>query len=172
MVERVRALAKSARAGNASDFDKLTALLGSCSAQEALPIARAFAQFLSLANIAEQHHRVRRRREYQRDEKATAQPGSCDEVFGRLRSEGVDAERLFAAVRDLRVELVLTAHPTEVMRRTLLQKQRRVADLLALQDHVDLTLPEREAAVEELRREITSMWETDEVRHERPTPLD
>jgi phosphoenolpyruvate carboxylase len=172
MVERVRALAKSARAGSSSDFDKLTALLGNLSANEALPVARAFAQFLSLANIAEQHHRVRRRREYQRDEKAKPQPGSCDEVFGRLISEGLDKERLFAAVRDLCVELVLTAHPTEVMRRTLLQKQRRVADLLARQDHEDLTIPEREAAVEELRREITSMWETDEVRHERPTPLD
>ncbi len=165
MVERVRALAKSARAGNAEDFDKLAKLLATLPTGEALPVARAFAHFLNLANIAEQHHRVRRRREYQRDPNATPQPGSCDEVFGRLRASGITAERLFEAVTALRIELVLTAHPTEVMRRTLLQKQRRIADLLERGDHGDLN-------VDELRREITSIWETDEVRHERPTPLE
>lgn len=60
MVERVRALAKSGRAGNAADFDRLTELLASLPTGVALPIARAFAHFLNLANIAEQHHRVSR----------------------------------------------------------------------------------------------------------------
>jgi phosphoenolpyruvate carboxylase len=53
--------------------------------QEALPVARAFAHFLTLANIAEQHHRIRRRRFYERDPDAQPQVGSCDETFGRLR---------------------------------------------------------------------------------------
>lgn len=172
MEERVRGLAKSGRAGNVGDFEELTRLLASLPAEEALPVARAFAHFLNLANIAEQHHRVRRRREYQRDESAAPQPGSCDEVFGRLRAGGLSADALFDAVTALRIELVLTAHPTEVMRRTLLQKQRRIADLLARRDHVDLTVPEQREIVDELRREITTSWETDEVRHERPTPLD
>ncbi len=165
IVERVRALAKSSRAGNEHDFDELAKLLATLPTEEALPVARAFSHFLNLANIAEQHHRVRRRREYQRDENASSQPGSCDEVFGRLRASGISAERLYDAVTSLRIELVLTAHPTEVMRRTLLQKQKRVADLLERRDlgfRVD----------DELRREITSMWETDEVRHQRPTPID
>jgi phosphoenolpyruvate carboxylase len=172
MVERVRALAKSARAGHAKDFDALAKLLAGLPTDAALPVARAFAHFLNLANVAEQHHRVRRRREYQRGAKAKPQRGSCGEVFGRLRSQGISADRLFEAVTSLRIELVLTAHPTEVMRRTLLQKQRRIADLLARLDHIDLTAPEKREAVDELRREITSSWETDEVRHERPTPLD
>jgi len=165
MVERVRALAKSGRAGNAADFDELTRLLESLPTEDALPVARAFAHFLNLANIAEQYHRVRRRREYQHDVKATPQPGSCDEVFGRLRATGLTAERLFEAVTSLRIELVFTAHPTEVMRRTLLQKQRRIAELL---ERRDLGFP----VEDDLRREITSVWETDEVRHEQPTPLD
>ncbi|MGZ7030937.1 MAG: phosphoenolpyruvate carboxylase [Thermoanaerobaculia bacterium] len=172
MVERVRALAKSARAGHAEDFDELTKLLAAAPTDRALPVARAFAHFLNLANIAEQHHRVRRRREYQLSENAKPQPGSCDEVFGRLRAQGISAERLFETVTSLHIELVLTAHPTEVMRRTLLQKQRRVAELLARNDHDDLTAPERHEIVDELRREIASVWQTDEVRHERPTPLD
>ena len=172
MVERVRALAKSARAGRAEDFDKLAELLAALPTEDALPVARAFAHFLNLANIAEQHHRVRRRREYQSEAGAQPQPGSCDEVFGRLVAEGIDPGKLFETVTSLRIELVLTAHPTEVTRRTLLQKQRRIAESLARLDHVDLTAPEKRETVDELRREITSSWETDEVRHARPTPLD
>lgn len=172
MVERVRALAKSGRAGNSRDFEELATLLEARPAAEALPIARAFAHFLNLANIAEQHHRIRRRREYRRDPHASPQPGSCDEVFGRLRAGGIDADTLFKAVTALSIELVITAHPTEVTRRTLLQRYRRIAELLAVRDHLDLTAEERDAAVEDLRREITAAWETDEVRHERQSPVD
>ncbi|HYC62049.1 MAG TPA: phosphoenolpyruvate carboxylase [Thermoanaerobaculia bacterium] len=166
MVERVRALGKSGR------LDELAELLASQPTDRALPVARAFAHFLNLANIAEQHHRIRRRREYQRDPNAAPQPGSCDEVFGRLRASGISADALYDAVTSLRIELVLTAHPTEVVRRTLLQKYRRIADLLAERDHDDLTSIEERENVEALRREITAAWETDEVRHERPSPLD
>jgi phosphoenolpyruvate carboxylase len=67
---------------------------------------------------------------------------------------------------------VLTAHPTEVSRRTLIHKHNRVAELLSTRDHVDLTVPEREEVLDALRREIVSAWETDEVRHDRPSPLD
>jgi phosphoenolpyruvate carboxylase len=172
MVERVRALAKSGRAGNAADFDRLAELLASQPTDAALPVARAFAHFLNLANIAEQHHRVRRRREYQRDPDAPPQPGSCEEVFGRLRADGLSADTLFEAVMSLRIELVLTAHPTEVVRRTLLQKYRCIAELLAERDRTDRTIPEERETVDALRREITAAWETDEVRHARPSPLD
>jgi len=172
MVEQVRALAKSGRAGNADDFDRLAELLAARPTAEALPVARAFAHFLGLANIAEQHHRIRRRREYQRDPAARPQPGSFGEVFVRLREQGIRDDKLFESIVALRIELVLTAHPTEVMRRTLLQKHARIAALLARRDHGDLTLPEQREITDELRREITSAWETDEVRHVRPTPLD
>ena len=172
MVEKVRALAKNARAGAAEDFDRLGSLLASLPTAEALPVARAFAHFLNLANIAEQHHRVRRRRDYQREANAEPQPGSCDETFARMIAGGVSPDRLYEAVTGLQIELVITAHPTEVVRRTMLQKYKRIADLLALGDHSDLTADEKAEVVDDLRREITSAWETDEVRHERPSPLD
>jgi phosphoenolpyruvate carboxylase len=172
MVERVRALAKSGRAGNDADFNALADLLAARPTSDTLPVARAFSHFLTLANIAEQHHRVRRRRDYLRDVDAQPQPGSFGEVFARLRKEGVGAGHLFESVLGLRIELVLTAHPTEVVRRTLLQKYSRIGELLARNDRDDLTVPERREVVEELRREITAAWETDEVRRERPTPLD
>lgn len=171
-VERVRALSKSARAGNTADFDALNEVLERMPVTEALPVARAFSHFLTLANIAEQQHRIRRRRVYERDPDAPPQVGSCDETLGRLRAAGVPPEALHQAVAGLRVELVLTAHPTEVTRRTLMQKHRSIADLLAMRDRPDLTLPERDELLEALRAQIAAAWETSEVRRERPSPID
>jgi len=172
MVERVRALSKKARGGSDADFATLTRILEQMPVDEALPVARAFSYFLNLANIAEQHHRIRRRRAYQRDADAPPQIGSCDETFGRLIASGVMPDRLYDAVARLRVELVFTAHPTEVTRRTLMQKFGRIADLLALGDHADLTPPERDELGESLRIEIAAAWETSEVRPRRPSPVD
>jgi phosphoenolpyruvate carboxylase len=171
-VERVRALAKSARSGDAEDFARLADVMSGMPIDAALPVARAFAQFLTLANIAEQHHRTRRRRAYQANPSNAPQRGSCDETFGRLIATGITRQILFDTICQLRIELVLTAHPTEIVRRTLLQKHDRIAQTLALKDRPDLTVFEREMAVETLRREIAACWETDEVRRIRPTPLD
>jgi phosphoenolpyruvate carboxylase len=174
-VERVRALAKRGR--EEGHREELSGLLGSLPVEDAVPVARAFSHFLTLANIAEQHHRVRRRRDYQRDPTAPPQPGSFEDTFGRVL-EGLgsatppDASQLYDAVAALRIELVLTAHPTTITRRTLAHKQRRIAELLAHEDRPDLTSPEREAVLENLRREITAMWDTDEIRAERPTPVE
>ncbi len=171
-VERVRALSKSGRSGDDASFETLAKVLADLPVESAVPVARAFSHFLTLANIAEQHHRIRRRRDYQRELSARPQPASCEEAFGRLVQQGVDRERLYATVASLRIELVLTAHPTEIQRRTLIQKHRRIADLLAEEDRPDLTGPERAGVIEELRREITAAWETEEVRPTRPTPID
>jgi phosphoenolpyruvate carboxylase len=171
-VERVRALSKSGRGGSDGDLDALADLLRALPVSSAVPVARAFSHFLTLANIAEQHHRVRRRREYLRDPHAAPQRGSCDETFSRLLSRGVTADALHAATTALRVELVLTAHPTAITRRTLIQKHLRIADALARKDRDDLTAPERQEIAETLRREVMASWETDEIRARRPTPVD
>ena len=172
LVERVRALAKAGRAGDASAFDTLAAELGGMPVDEVLPVARAFSQFLNLANIAEQHHRIRRRRAYQQAPDLPPQRGSCEETFGRLIAAGLTPADLRDAICALEIELVLTAHPTEIVRRTLLQKYDRIARALAEKDRPDLTLWERETVVETMRREIAACWETDEIRRVRPTPLD
>ena len=171
-VERVRGLSKSARAGSREDFETLSGVLERMPVGEALPVARAFAHFLNLANIAEQHHRIRRRRFYERDPDAPPQVGSCDETLGRLRRAGVPPEDLHAAVAALQLELVFTAHPTEVTRRTLMMKHARIADLLAMRDRPDLTAPERQEVLDALRIEIAASWETSEVRKRRPSPID
>ncbi len=170
-VEHVRRLAKATRNAE-SDVQALAAVLGALPVDAAIPLARAFTHFLNLANVAEQHHRIRRRRTYLRDAATPPQRGSCAETFVRLAAGGIPRERIAEAVRTLRIELVLTSHPTEVSRRTLIHKYNRIAALLARRDRADLTLPERDDAETALRREIETAWETDEVRHERPTPLD
>ncbi len=171
-VEGVRALSKAAREGNAAAFARLDTTLRTLPVEHAVPVARAFAHFLTLANIAEQHHRVRRRHDYLRTPDAPPQRASFDDTFRRLLAAGVTPDELAQTVHGLRIELVLTAHPTEVVRRTLRQRQRRIAELLAYRDRRDLTVPQRELAEQALRREITAAWMTDEVRRERPTPLD
>jgi phosphoenolpyruvate carboxylase len=170
-VERVRTLAKATHTGNRS-FTDLAQLLGSLPVDAAIPLARAFTHFLNLANVAEQHHRIRRRRAYQREPSAPPQRGSCDEAFSRLIAGGVTADQLYEAVCRLRIELVLTSHPTEVSRRTMIHKYNRIASLLAVHDRPDLTFPERDEVHAALRREIETAWDTDEVREQRPTPLD
>ncbi len=170
-VEAIRQATKAARADDTS-LDAVIDRIAAMPLDRARDVARAFAHFLTLANIAEQHHRVRRRRFYQMDAARPPQRGSCSEVFGRLRADGMDADALFDAVCALDVELVLTAHPTEVARRTILQKHLRVADALARDDRPDLTVTERRTVLDDLRREIASMWETDELRRRKPTPLE
>ena len=168
-VERVRVLAKGARAGNVEDGAALNQLLAGLPVDEATRVARAFAHFLTLANVAEQHHRVRRRTEARRQ--AVPQPGAFDVVLPRVLGAGISAADVVHAARALDVELVFTAHPTEVQRRTLLHLHRRIATALNARDG-GLADADRATVDEDIRREILVAWESDEVRPERPTPLD
>ena len=172
-VERVRSLAKLTRTGTGSeDFESLAEEMRSMPVDAALPVARSFAHFLNLANIAEQHHRVRRRREIEREPGGRPQQASIEEALPRLMRSGVSGDALYDAVCRLRIELVITAHPTEIMRRTLQHKYNRIADALAGRDRPDLTPLERESLLQAMRREIAGAWHTEEVRRERPSPLD
>ncbi|MBI2943909.1 MAG: phosphoenolpyruvate carboxylase [Candidatus Wallbacteria bacterium] len=168
-VERVRALAKGARAGSPADAQALLALLAGLPVEEAVPVARAFAHFLALANIAEQHHRVRSERQAVDPE---APRGSVEETMTRLIRQGVAPERLREAICTQQVEMVFTAHPTEVARRTVLQKHFRIAQALARRDRGELTAQETAEAEACLRREIEAIWLTDEIRRLAPTPVD
>ena len=168
-IERIRKGAKAARQGSAEGARQLSETLDGLHDDELLPVARAFNQFLNLANIAEQYHRVRRR------DTGEAQPFEnrvFDELLQRLRANGHDRQALARQVAQLDIELVLTAHPTEVSRRTLIQKYDAIAAQLAEQDHRDLSAAEREAITSRLQRLIAEAWHTEEIRRVRPTPVD
>eukprot|EP00245_Coleochaete_scutata_P002535 TRINITY_DN13429_c0_g1_i2.p1 TRINITY_DN13429_c0_g1~~TRINITY_DN13429_c0_g1_i2.p1 ORF type:complete len:1088 (+),score=218.89 TRINITY_DN13429_c0_g1_i2:195-3458(+) len=145
---------------------KLEKELQDMTLEEAVPLARAFSHYLNLMGIAETHHRVRRARV----------PGilskSCDDVFSRLIQSGQSQDELYEAVINQEVEIVLTAHPTQINRRTLQYKHLRIAHLLDMNDRGDLTQEEKEALIEDLVREITSLWQTDELRRRKPTAVD
>ena len=168
-VEHIRGLSKAARGGDEAARAALGRALSELTLEDAAPVARAFAQFLALANIAEQHHRVRRRRDYQRAD-SEPQRGSLEEAIPSLLRAGVTPATLRRAVGELRVDLVLTAHPTEVVRRTLLRKHNRIAALLAEGDRGALVPDEEAARREALGRVIAEIWHTDEIFRERPTP--
>ncbi|MDO8266688.1 MAG: phosphoenolpyruvate carboxylase [Moraxellaceae bacterium] len=171
-VEKIRVLGKQARDGNAGSRSELSRLLSGLHDDELLPIVRAFTQFLNLANIAEQYHRVRRRRAHQWRADEPPQPGSVRALFVRLAAEGRSPQEILQAVKTLDIELVLTAHPTEVSRRTLIRKYDDIADSLERLDHASLTPVERADELSTLRRHIIAAWHTDEIRKTRPTPVD
>ncbi|MDO7900018.1 phosphoenolpyruvate carboxylase [Pseudomonas citrulli] len=166
-IEQIRKGAKADRRGSAEA--ELSASLDQLSEDELLPVARAFNQFLNLANIAEQYQLIHRREESQ---PAPFEARVLPELLARLRAEGHGAESLARQLARLEIELVLTAHPTEVARRTLIQKYDAIAAQLAAQDHRDLTSAERAQIHERLQRLIAEAWHTEEIRRTRPTPVD
>ncbi len=171
-VELIRKLAKQTRDGDQNSGKELNQVLESLTDDELAPVARAFTQFLNLANIAEQYHRVRRRRAWQCVEDKAPQHGSMAELFPRLTAKGISPESLWESAQSLDIELVLTAHPTEISRRTLIQKYDDIADSLEKLDVMKLTPFEREQQLAKLKRDIIAAWQTDEIRHHKPTPVD
>lgn len=168
-IERIRQGAKAARRGSADGRQQLTDTLDQLSEEELLPVARGFNQFLNLANIADQYHLMRRRRA---DEAPAFEEQMLASVLERLQQAGHHPQALAQRVANLDIELVLTAHPTEVSRRTLIMKYDAIAEQLAELDHSDLTALEREQTVARLRSLIAEVWHTTEIRSSQPTPVD
>ncbi|MEG9621588.1 phosphoenolpyruvate carboxylase [Pseudomonas guariconensis] len=165
-IEDIRHSAKADRRGAA---EQLSSTLGDLADDDLLPVARAFNQFLNLANIAEQYQLIRRR--------DVGQPEPFEahvlpELLTRLKQAGHSDDALARQLAKLDIQLVLTAHPTEVARRTLIQKYDAIAGQLAAQDHRDLTPAEHQQVRERLRRLIAEAWHTEEIRRTRPMPVD
>lgn len=130
-------------------------------------LARAFALWFSVVNIAERVHRVRRRRDYERAG-AAAQPESLLAVLGALRAQGVTAAELAGLIGRLDVEPVFTAHPTEAVRRSLLEKEQEIARALVDDFNPERTPLERSADHERMRDAVTVSWQTADASPVRP----
>jgi phosphoenolpyruvate carboxylase len=164
--ERIRRLSRDARAGGPRE--ELGAAVRGLDLDRQAEVLRAFAMYFQLANIAEQHHRLRRRRQYERERRLSRE--SLAEAFDRLERAGVSADELASA--GVSLELVLTAHPTEATRRTVLAAHLRVAAALRELDDADLSAKRRAEVEAELAEEVTALWQTDEVRERRPRVVD
>jgi phosphoenolpyruvate carboxylase len=134
-------------------------------------LVRAFASYFQAVNLAERVHRIRRRRDYQRLGDAP-QPGGLEDSLRQLRDAGVDAATVGALVARLRIEPVFTAHPTEAVRRALLEKESEVVRCLVEDIDRGLTPQERRADIERMRLALTASWQTDETPPEKPSVAD
>ncbi|MHA7113659.1 phosphoenolpyruvate carboxylase [Pseudomonas promysalinigenes] len=168
-LQKIEDIRHSAKADRRGPGEQLSSTLADLAEEDLLPVARAFNQFLNLANMAEQYQLIRRRDAGQPEPfEARVLP----ELLARLKQAGHKNDALARQLAKLDIQLVLTAHPTEVARRTLIQKYDAIAAQLAAQDHRDLTPAERQQVRERLRRLIAEAWHTEEIRRTRPTPVD
>ena len=171
--ERIRALAKARRAGDALAGARLAAEVAALTPNAARGVASAFAVYFDLVNVAEEDYRVQALRERQRDQYPQPINDSIAAAIEQLKQRGVTDEQLAAVLNQLHIELVLTAHPTEAKRRTILSKLQRVAArpasigfrLIYCRTNVPQVL-------DSLRAEITALWLTDQARTAQPGVTD
>lgn len=151
--------------------DRARATVSNLNLEEAHHIVKAFANFFELTNLAESNQRKRRLRASGLGH-SPAKGGSMRGTLERLHASGVSAATVLGALKRLELIPVFTAHPTEVARRVVLRKRRRIAAALTDLDRLPLTDAEVTAAQEKILAEITALWQSDEVRRRKPTVKD
>ncbi len=161
-VEGIRKLGKAITKADNGDSAPLVAMLSGLNDQDILPIVRAFNQFLNLANIADQ--------EYFSSAEAEREDSLQSMILEFAEAHGKNA--LTEVINKLRIELVLTAHPTEVTRRTLIRKYDQIVDTLADRQNGSLLTFEQDKLRGRLHRLVEEIWSTDEIRTTRPTAVD
>ena len=166
-IESIRQTAIGLRRASADDApsikDELAGLLNELPIAQTLDVVRAFSYFSHLANIAEDVHQNRRRRAHA-IAGSPPQAGSVAHALERLRAAGIDESALRAVLGEALVSPVLTAHPTEVQRKSILDAEREIARLLQWRDRSTLTPEEDEAMRTGLYRQVLSLWQTAMVR--------
>ncbi len=163
LVEDVRQLAVQIRRDGGDPMPALTESLAVAPVEDQLHVIRAFGWLSLLANTAEDLHQERRRR-YHRDTGSRSQEGSLSASLDKLMARGVSISTIAETLSELFVSPVITAHPTEVRRKTVLDHVDRIGDLLDRRAHV-LDSPTEQAEIEQsLRLEILTLWQTAEVR--------
>ncbi|MDG6363618.1 phosphoenolpyruvate carboxylase [Glaesserella parasuis] len=167
LIENIRILSRASRSGDEKSREQLLDILANISNEDVIPVARAFSQFLNLTNIAEQYHTISRH-----NKDATLGERSMGALFTRLKAQNVPAEKVIATVEKLLIDLVLTAHPTEVTRRSLVHKHVEINRCLSRLEHDDLTDAETTKLKRRLMQLIALAWHTNEIRTQRPTPVD
>ncbi|MFB6367646.1 phosphoenolpyruvate carboxylase [Paenibacillus elgii] len=173
IVEKIREMSKSLRAEFTPEmYAEFKDTINGLAPEIRHQVIRAFAVYFQLINIAEQNHRIRRKRDYERTAGENVQPGSIEDVVRKLKTLGTPAEEVRDMIEGISLELVMTAHPTEATRRAVLDIHQRIAaDVMEL-DNPSLTFREREQLREKLLGEVITLWQTDELRDRKPTVSD
>jgi phosphoenolpyruvate carboxylase len=166
-VETIRQLSKSARDGNHNDHLALIEEIKNLPDEQMKPVALAFNQFLNLTNIAEQHHTISRYCDEQ-----ICEPDAINTLFEKLTANNVSKLDTAKAIRELNLELVLTAHPTEITRRTMINKLVKINQCLSQLEQSELPIKEQKKATRRLEQLIAQFWHSNVIRKQRPTPMD
>ncbi len=179
LVERIRKLSVAFRRDADQEADRaLKTLLKSLSGEQAVSVIRAFTYFSHLANLAEDRHHIRRRIIHERA--GDTQEGSIEVALARLRWAGIQPRAIAQTLAHSYVSPVLTAHPTEVQRKSILDAERDIAHLLTARDEIRAralprdALAPRELAANELqiRARVMQLWQTRLLRFTRLTVAD
>ncbi|TDQ40315.1 phosphoenolpyruvate carboxylase [Aureibacillus halotolerans] len=173
-VERIREKTKELRndSDRTSSDQQLKKDISALKPPQRGQVIRAFAIYFHLVNIAEQTHRIRRRKAYQREAENVMQPGSLENTVVKMKEKDISQEVISEVLHKLNLELIITAHPTEATRRTVLQIHGRIAELLIKKDVPILTAREQEELDEALFDEVMTLWQTEELRDRKPTVMD
>ncbi|HUP28609.1 MAG TPA: phosphoenolpyruvate carboxylase [Usitatibacter sp.] len=160
LIEEIRQLAVEARRlEDGASRGRLGAILDSLQPAQAVLVTRAFSYFSLLANIAEDRHHIRRQRDNRRAGMAPL-PSTLRGLFAEAKQRGVTRGDAWRQLSRIRVHPVLTAHPTEVQRKSTLDAQLAIAHWLGRLDSADALPEDVECAVTELRRLIATLWQT------------
>lgn len=146
-------------------------IIAGLSETEAHHIVKAFATFFELTNLAETRHRIRRGRAH-RVSRAPVKPGTFKATLQRMKAAGLTLGEALDQLRRIELVPVFTAHPTEVARRVVLFKRRRIAAELAKLDQLPLSAVDAATIQQAILAEITTLWQGDEVRRKQPTVRD
>jgi phosphoenolpyruvate carboxylase len=152
--------------------DRAVQIIAKMTTAETYQIVKAFSTYFELTNLAETNHRKRRRRAARLACGESDKPGSLRGTLQRMNTGGISADEALSWVRQIQVIPVFTAHPTDVARRVVHFKQRRIAHELEALDRLPLTDAEALHCQNAMLAEITALWQTDEVRRRKPTVLD
>ncbi|MCI0609100.1 MAG: phosphoenolpyruvate carboxylase [Anaerolineae bacterium] len=168
--ERIRIAAKDRRGGSVEAAKQLEAEVESLDVDSARGVSAAFTTYFELVNLAEEHHRVAQLRERILSPKPLGE--SVVDAIALLKKEGLNSEQMQSLLNELSIELVLTAHPTEARRRTVLSKLQRLTRLLDGLSKDHLSAHEQKEIRLSIHAEVASLWLTDSHRTERPAVTD
>ncbi len=164
LIETIRRLSKASHSGDIEAHKSLVKTLQNLKDEEFLPVARSFNQFLNLTNTAEQYNSV------SPHSQGAENPVNFPQIYKELKAANIKDEDIIQAIENISMDLVLTAHPTEINRRSLINNLNQVDHCLALLDHDDLSDYKKVQILRRLKQLITQYWYTDEIRQNRPTP--
>ena len=168
-VESLRQAAIAYRDGEISSRDELRNTIEGLSPDEEGDVARAFTTYFELINLAEERERVRAVREGSQEDTLD---DSLDKTISALADDGADSETVEGILNDVLIEPTFTAHPTEARRSTVKAKLRSIADHLKTLDEHNLTDQEADDVWQDINAEVTSLWQTRQVRQRQPEPQD